>query len=91
MGVGVVTLVSEIVARARRAQSQFEASDQRTVDETVCALAWVVLEPGRNRALSEQAVADTGLGSVEDKILKNRRKTLGLLRDQKGTNRWGGW
>ena len=83
MGVGVVTLVSEIVARARRAQSQFEASDQRTVDETVCALAWVVLEPGRNRALSEQAVADTGLGSVEDKILKNRRKTLGLLRDLK--------
>ena len=83
MGMGMARVVSEIVARARTAQSEFEASDQNTIDDTVCALAWVILEPRRNRALSEQAVADTGMGSVEDKILKNHRKTLGLLRDLK--------
>ena len=83
MSMSVARVVSEVVARARTAQSEFETSDQRTIDDTVCALAWVVLEPRRNRALSEQAVADTGLGSVEDKILKNHRKTLGLLRDLK--------
>jgi len=30
------------------------------------------------------AVKQTGLGNVEDKIRKNRRKTIGLLRDLKG-------
>ncbi|MGN5480689.1 hypothetical protein ACTMU2_40095 [Cupriavidus basilensis] len=37
------------------------------------------MEPARNRQLAECAVADTGLGNVEDKIRKNYRKTLGLL------------
>ncbi|SVB96006.1 uncharacterized protein METZ01_LOCUS248860, partial [marine metagenome] len=76
--------VSIVVGKARSAQAAFERCDQSAVDETVCALAWVVMEPGRNRALAEQAVVDTGLGRVEDKILKNYRKTLGLLRDLAG-------
>jgi sulfoacetaldehyde dehydrogenase len=51
------------------------------VDEVVAAAAWAILEPGRNRELAELAVAATGVGNVEDKIRKNHRKTLGLLRD----------
>ncbi len=39
------------------------------------------MEPSRNRELSELAVATTGLGNFADKIAKNERKTLGLLRD----------
>jgi sulfoacetaldehyde dehydrogenase len=42
------------------------------------------MEPTRNRALAETAVRDTGLGNVADKIAKNHRKTLGLLRDLHG-------
>jgi len=79
----VANTVSEVVARARVAQAEFETFDQAAIDNAVCALAWVVMEPGRNRLLAEQAVADTSLGSVEDKVLKNYRKTLGLLRDLK--------
>ena len=41
------------------------------------------MQPETNQRLSEQAVADTGLGKVADKITKNHRKTLGLLRDLK--------
>src|SRR6185436_310736 len=33
---------------------------------------------------AECAVRDTGLGNVDDKIAKNRRKTMGLLRDLTG-------
>ena len=40
-----------------------------------------LMEPARNRELAQFAVATTGLGNVEDKINKNHRKTLGLLRD----------
>src|SRR5258706_4158194 len=42
------------------------------------------MEPARNRALAQIAVRDTGLGNVDDKIIKNHRKTLGLLRDLRG-------
>ncbi len=73
--------VADLVARARAAQAIADGYDQARIDELVAAAAWAILEPGRNRALSELAVADTGIGDVEDKVRKNHRKTLGLLRD----------
>lgn len=73
--------VASLVARARVAQAVYEQYDQQQVDEVVTAIAWALVEPQRNRQLSELAVETTGLGNVEDKITKNRRKTMGLLRD----------
>ena len=77
-------VIAELVARARAAQAIAEGYDQARVDEVVAAAGWAILEPGRNRALAELAVADTGIGNVADKIRKNHRKTLGLLRDLQG-------
>ena len=76
--------VAALVARARAAQAIAEAYDQARVDELVAAAGWAILEPARNRELAELAVRDTGIGDVEDKVLKNHRKTLGLLRDLQG-------
>jgi sulfoacetaldehyde dehydrogenase len=73
--------VSRVVARARAAQQAFDSYSQAQVDEVVTAAGWAIIEPGRNRELAELAVADSGLGNAADKILKNHRKTLGLLRD----------
>ena len=71
-----------VIARARTAQARFEAEgSQERYDTAVLAVAWAIMEPGRNRELAELAVATTGLGNVPDKILKNHRKTLGLMRD----------
>ena len=76
------TSVEAVVARARRAQAAFAAgADQARYDRAALAAAWALMEPARNRELSELAVATTGLGRVEDKVAKNHRKTLGLLRD----------
>ena len=84
------SIVDEIVTRARRAQSAFEATaTQETYDTAAMAAAWALMEPARNRALSEMAVATTGLGNVADKITKNHRKTLGLLRDIKHARTFG--
>jgi len=77
-------VVANLVRRARAAQRVFERSTQDELDEAVLAAGWAIMKPGRNRALAEIAVRDTGLGNVEDKIVKNHRKTLGLLRDLKG-------
>lgn len=81
--------VAALVARARRAQAVAEHYDQERVDELVAAAGWAILEPARNRALAELAVADSGIGNVADKIRKNHRKTLGLLRDLKGARTVG--
>jgi sulfoacetaldehyde dehydrogenase len=76
--------VAELVRRARVAQRAFERASQLELDEAVTAVGWAIMKPGHNRELAEIAVRDTGLGNVEDKVIKNHRKTLGLLRDLKG-------
>jgi sulfoacetaldehyde dehydrogenase len=81
--------VETLVARARSTQQIFAQAEQPLIDMAVAAAAWAILEPGRNRALAEQAVAETGLGNVADKVAKNHRKTLGLLRDLHGAKSAG--
>lgn len=73
--------IGALVRRARVAQAAFEQYTQRQVDDVVDAVAWAIVEPGRARELAELAVRDTGLGNVDDKFVKNRRKTMGTLRD----------
>ena len=85
----VAGLVADLVKKARAAQAIAEHYDQQRIDELVAAAGWAILEPGRNRALAELAVADSGIGNVPDKIRKNHRKTLGLLRDLKGAKSVG--
>jgi sulfoacetaldehyde dehydrogenase len=77
-------IVGELIARARAAQKIYAGYSQEQLDETVAAAGWAIMEPARNRTLAEIAVRDTGLGNVADKIDKNHRKTLGLLRDLQG-------
>ena len=81
--------VEQLIEKAKIAQQVYENYDQGAVDEVVTAVAWALIEPGRNRELSQMAVETTGLGKIEDKILKNERKTLGLLRDLRGAKSVG--
>ena len=78
-------LIDCLIDKARTAQTHYASNgSQETYDRAALAAAWALMEPCRNRELSELAVATTGLGNVDDKIRKNHRKTLGLLRDIKG-------
>ena len=82
--------VEAIVARARTAQKAYETdANQDRYDRAAQAAAWAIMEPSRNRALAELAVETTGLGNVPDKITKNHRKTLGLMRDIRGVKTQG--
>lgn len=80
----ILSTVAELVTRARKAQSLYESWSQEQVDLAVAAAGWAIMEPGRNQELAELAVAATGIGNVDDKVRKNHRKTLGLLRDLRG-------
>ena len=59
-------VISDLVASARTAQHEYEKFDQSQVDDVVAAIAWPVIEPARNRHLSQRAVQDTGLGNVDE-------------------------
>ena len=77
--------VDTILLRAKEAQNEFEQNGcQDIYDRAAFAAGWAIIEPKRNEALANLAVKTTGLGNVTDKITKNHRKTLGLLRDIKG-------
>jgi len=77
------TLIEQLVLDAREAQKSINNYSQEQVDELILAVAWEVIQPENNQELSEMAVNQTGLGNIEDKKRKNRRKTIGLLRDLK--------
>src|SRR5581483_1903541 len=74
-------IAADLMRKARIAQEAFADADQARVDEAVRAIAWSLYKPEHARELAELAVADTGLGNVPDKIIKNQRKTFGTLRD----------
>ena len=84
-----INTVQLLVQKAKEAQKQIEKYNQEQVDEIVTAIAWTLCNPTTNKLISNLAVETTGLGNVEDKINKNRRKTLGLLRDLKGAKTVG--
>ena len=87
--VPVKDVIARLVTQARAAQRVAARFSQSQVDEMVLAAGWAIMEPGRNRLLAELAVRDTGLGKAADKITKNHRKTLGLLRDLRGARSVG--
>jgi len=82
-------IIQSLVHRAKEAQKKFEKYNQKQVDEVVTAVAWALCNPSTNKLISNLAVDSTGLGNAEDKISKNKRKTLGLLRDLKGVKTVG--
>jgi len=74
-------VIDEVMRRARAAFESFRDVSQERGDEAVRALAWSIYKPEHARELAALAVADTGLGNVPDKVVKNQRKTFGTLRD----------
>jgi len=81
--------VAALIGKARASQLIYQRYDQEQVDEVVTAVGWAIINEDNNHLLTEMAIKDTGTGKYEDKILKNRRKTLGLLRDLQGAKSVG--
>ena len=73
--------IKGLIDKARAAMAVFANADQARVDEAVTALCWAIYQPEHAKEAAEAAVADTGLGKVQDKITKNQRKNFGTLRD----------
>ena len=76
-----IEAVDRLIEQGRIAMAEIANADQARVDEIVTAIAWSLYKPENAQRLAKMAVQDTGIGNVEDKIIKNQRKTFGTLRD----------
>jgi sulfoacetaldehyde dehydrogenase len=76
-----IEAVDRLIKQGRSAMAKIADADQSRIDEIVTAIAWSLYKPENARRLAEMAVQDTGIGNVEDKVIKNQRKTFGTLRD----------
>ena len=75
--------VSELIARANKAQKILEGYTQEQVDELTAAIAYNATRPDFALAASEALVADSGMGIAKDKVNKIYAKVKGTYRDMK--------
>src|ERR1041385_8084248 len=78
------TQVKQLVAKARVAQAIFESFSQEKVDAIVKGIGKYVYDNAE--MLAKMAVEETGIGRVENKILKNKGKARVIwnnLKDKK--------
>ena len=73
--------IRELVDKGRAAQAVAACFSQEEVDRVCTAVAWEVYCDENIRKLAELAVSETGMGSVEDKMIKHKNKVLGVIDD----------
>lgn len=79
--------IDEYIARARKAQKDYEKFSQEQIDEVVMTIAKVVHDNAEY--LAEIAVEETGMGNVPDKIAKNKGKARIIWNNLKGKKSTG--
>ena len=77
-------LIASLVEKARKAQVQIANYTQEQIDEVCVAVGWEVYNDKNIEVIAKQAVAETKMGTVEDKIGKHKNKVLGVLKDVQG-------
>lgn len=70
-----------LIDRARAIQEHIQGWSQHRIDDVVSAVGWRVFKTRTARRLSELAVSETGLGSVDDTYQRHRQRILGVLSD----------
>jgi acyl-CoA reductase-like NAD-dependent aldehyde dehydrogenase len=65
----VAAQINQMMARAEKAAESFRGFTQEEVDRIVAAMAKAGV--ANERKLAEMAVEETGIGNVEDKVIKN--------------------
>jgi len=79
--------IATMVASAREAQRLFEIFPQEKIDRIVRAVGKYVYDQAD--WLAQMTVEDTGIGNLEDKILKNKTKSSIIWNSLKGKNSRG--
>ena len=78
----IETMVDELVAKAHKAQQEFESFNQEQVDAVVRAIGKVVYD--RAEELAKMAVEESGMGVYENKVAKCQGKSKTIWNNLKG-------
>ncbi len=76
-------IIQQYIQKARIAQSLIKDYTQEQIDEVCVAIGYEVYNDENIDKLAKQAVEETKMGNVKDKILKHKNKVLGVLKDIK--------
>jgi hypothetical protein len=76
--------ISELIARARKAQAVIEFATQEQVDEMATRVAWSGVRPDFAKPYTKFCAEETRMGIPEHKYGKQMTKVKGTLRDMKG-------
>lgn len=79
------TEIPALLARARAAQSAIAGYDAEQVDTLLDAVAWAVVRKDRAEQLARAAVDEGGFGTYDDKVVKIRKRVMGVLADMRAT------
>ena len=74
-------IISDLVAKARKAQKQVENYSQEQIDEVCLSVGWQVYKDDNIQKCARIAVEETGMGVYEDKLKKHKVKVMGVCRD----------
>lgn len=74
--------IASYVQRGRDAQKAFEKYSQEEVDKAVMAIAKAVYDNAME--LAELAVSESGMGDVDDKVIKNKSKAAVIWNSLRG-------
>jgi sulfoacetaldehyde dehydrogenase len=83
------TMIHDLIEKARAAQRQVADYTQQQVDELCLAVGWEVYKDENIAECARQAVEETGMGRVADKITKHKVKVLGVLKEVQGARTVG--
>lgn len=83
------SIIASYVTKARAAQAKIKDYSQEQIDDVCIAIGWEVYNDDNIKRLAEQAVEETKMGNVQDKIAKHKNKVLGVLSDIKGAKSVG--
>lgn len=73
--------ITELIARARKAQALIEDYSQAQVDELIQAMVWSCAQPGVAEEIAQYTLSETQLGDYNGKFLKISVKTRAALMD----------
>ncbi len=82
-------IIAKYIEKARAAQSLVANYSQEQIDQVCIAIGWEVYNDENIKLLANQAVEETKMGNVQDKILKHKNKVLGVLKDIVGAKSVG--
>lgn len=82
-------VVAELMARARKAQKEFEQkfTDQKVLFEIAQYMAWLGVK--YDKELADLAVTESGMGKYDSKVAKMEVKMRGVMRDLIGAKTVG--